>query len=422
MYCGSCLRDNALANALHKLGEEVILIPTYTPLKVDEATLSGDRVFFNAIEVYLYQRFPALDGRRGLFRRFLGSGRLLKWISRFALGAGPRELGRLTISMLEGEAGNQRRLLTELVDFLEQHVQPDVVHLSNSLFSGFAREIKRRLQVPVVCGLQGEALFLEGLPQPFQSRAIALLKERGAEVDRFSASSAHEADHMAAWIGLDRSRIDVVYPGIDVEDFAAREPSRDPGRPLTIGFLARMSSEKGFHVLAEAFVRLVDSGEFPGLRLKAAGYLGGKGIEYVAQVRRALARRGVREQLEVLGTVSRREKLELLRQFDVFSVPTVFPEPKGIFLLEAMASGVPVVEPRHGSFPELLGATGGGILHDPSSVEALAGALAVLLRDAELRRNLGRKGREGVLERFTSKCMAERTLELYRKVVPHGVP
>ena len=422
MYCGSCLRDNALANALHQLGEEIILIPTYTPLKVDEATLSGDRVFFNAIEVYLHDRFPSLRKQRGWIGKLLGSRLLLHFISRFALSTSPAALGKLTIGMLQGESGSQKRLLTELVDFLQQHIEPDVVHLSSSLFCGFAREIKRRLHTPVVCGLQGEALFLAELPEPFQSEALALIRERAADVDRFCASSAYEADQMATWIGIDRSKIDVIHPGIPVEDFSRPDAAPSGPRPLTIGFFARMSREKGFHLLADAFLRLKASGEFPGLRLKAAGYLGGKGFRYVAQVKRALARQGVREEVEVLGTVDRGEKLKLFSEIDVFSVPTEFPEPKGIFLLEAMASGVPVVQPRHGSFPELIEATGGGLLCEPGNPESLALALATLLRDGELRRELGRKGREGALEKFSSRRMAEETLGLYRKLIPDPVP
>lgn len=421
MYCGSCLRDNALANALHARGEDIVLVPTYTPLKVDESTLSGERVFLGAIEVYLHQKLPFLRNRGGLLRRMIGSQKVLRWISRFALSTNPAGLGELTIGMLQGEAGPQGRLLTELVDWLQREICPSVVHLSNSLFSGFAREIKRRLRVPVVCGLQGEALFLQGLPEPHRGRVLALLRERGADVDRFLASSEYEADHMATWVGLDRSRIDVVWPGIRSTDFGGADPASGQ-RPPTIGFFARMAPEKGLHVLCDAFRLLASSGEWKDLRLRAAGFLGGKDLHYVAQLRRLLARAGLSRRVEILGTVDREEKIRFLQDLDVFSVPTAFPEPKGIFLLEAMAAGVPVAAPEHGSFPELLRATGGGILHRPNDPEDLARALAELLRDGERRRALGSSGQRSVLERFTTDRMALETLEVYRKLLAPQVP
>jgi glycosyltransferase involved in cell wall biosynthesis len=421
MYCGSCLRDNALASALVDLGEDIVLVPTYTPLRLDERAVGVDHVFFGAIDVYLHEKFPWLRKPRGLVGKMLGSQRLLRFVSRFALGANPRELGRLTVSTLRGEAGNQRRLLTELIDWLSREVQPDVVHLSSSLFSGFARDLKRRLRVPVVCGLQGEDLFLESLPEPFRSESLSLLRERSVDIDRYNATSTHEADRMASWVGLDRAKVDVVLPGIHLGQYESPPSRADASRPLTIGYFARIAPEKGLHLLCDAFHILCESGEFPDLRLQAAGYLGGKDLRYAGHVRRILASRGIARRVEIFGTVDREAKLAFFREVDVLSVPTVFPEPKGIFILEALASGVPVVQPAHGSFPELVAATGGGLLHEPRSAEDLARKLAEILRNAELRRELGAKGREAVHARFSSRRMAEETLSIYRKLATNGV-
>jgi len=422
MYCGTCLRDNALANAFVEMGEDVVLVPLYTPLRVDEATISGEHVFLNGVEAYLHEKFAWLRRPPGILRRILGSGWLLRAVSRFALSTSPSDLGRLTVAMLEGEAGSQHRLLTELIDWITREVSPDVVHLSSSLLSGCAREIKRRLRLPVISGLQGEALFLEGLPEPFRSRALSLLRERSADIDRYTASSAYEADLMARWVGIDRAKIHVVRPGIRVEDFDSRPPelpggASGPGRPLSIGYFARIAPEKGFHILAEAFGRIASSGEFPGLRLKAAGYLGSRDLKYAAHVRRSLARKGLGGQVEIWGTVERADKLQFFREIDVFSVPTAFAEPKGIFILEALASGVPVVEPRHGSFPELIEASGGGLLYEPGDIDGLARALSRLLGDAELRRSLGECGRKAAQTGFTRRRMAEDVLAVYRQVL-----
>lgn len=431
MYCGSCLRDNATASALVELGEDVVLVPLYTPLRVDEASISEKQVFLNGIEVYLHERLPFLRRPRGVLRRLLGSQWILRAVSRFALSTNPGELGRLTVSMLRGEEGNQHRLLTELIDWIMQEVSPDVIHLSNSLISGFARELKRRLRRPIVCGLQGEVLFLHGLPEPYRAQALQLLRECSPHIDRFTASSGHEADLMAEQVGLDRAKIEVIWPGVRVEDFAdAPLPesrtapavaTADSRRPLSIGFFARMAPEKGFHILAQAFLQLCESGEFPGLRLKAAGYLGGKDLRYVADIRRALTRHGLGNRVEIWGTVERADKLRFFREIDVFSVPTEFAEPKGIFILEALGNGVPVVEPRHGAFPELLEATGGGLLYPAGDAVGLAGALGELLRNEALRRRLGEAGRQAVQTRFTRRRMVEDVRAVYRQVTADRV-
>ena len=99
----------------------------------------------------------------------------------------------------------------------------------------------------------------------------------------------------------------------------------------------------------------------------------------------------------------------------MLSVPTTYREPKGLYVLEALANGVPVVQPRHGSFPELLEATGGGLLVKPDDPHDLAAALSRLLGDLAHREELGRKGKEAVHSRFHAAAMAEETVNVYRK-------
>ena len=424
MYCGSCLRDNLLANELHSLGEDITVVPTYTPVRVDGETLVGKRVFFGAIDVYLQEKFPGLRERGGLVGKLLGSQALLGWISRFALSTNPAELGRLTLSILRGKEGHQRRSLRELVEWLARDVRPDVVHLPNSLLLGFAREIKERLGVPVVCGLSGEDVFLDGLVEPYRSKALELMRERAGDVDRYTATTRYCAERMTEMIGLDAARVDVVLPGVNLEDYTearGSHESKESRDGLVIGYFARIAPEKGLHLLANAYQRILSSGEFPGVRLRIAGYLGGKERRYAASVRRTLAAHKVVNSVELFGTVDRQEKLAFLRGLDVFSVPTVSPEPKGLFVLEALASGVPVVQPRHGAFPELLEHTGGGLLHEPGDPADLAAKLRELLGSRERRLELGESGREAVHARFSSSRMAEDTLAVYRKVVGNGV-
>jgi glycosyltransferase involved in cell wall biosynthesis len=108
--------------------------------------------------------------------------------------------------------------------------------------------------------------------------------------------------------------------------------------------------------------------------------------------------------------------MTFLRSIDVFSVPSPYAEPKGLYLLEAMASGVPVVSPRHGAFPEMLERTGGGLLFEPNDPSRLADQVLALANDPRRAAELGRRGAEGVRRHYTVGRMAERALEVYEHV------
>jgi glycosyltransferase involved in cell wall biosynthesis len=418
--CGSCIRDNAFALEARALGHEVTLVPAYTPLRLDEESAAERKVFFGAVDVFLQERFPRFRRGRGILGTILGSERVLGWISRLALGTNPASLGPLTLSILRGEDGNQGRSLDELSQYLCRDVRPDVVHLTNALFVGWAKTLRRDLSVPIVCGLQGEDGFLDALGEPWTSRADETIRERAAEVDAFVATSHHSAEAAAARFRIDPRRIHVVHTGIRTADYAVSREPRDPSRPPTIGYFARVAPEKGLHVLADAFLRLRERGHVPGARLAAAGYLGGPNLSYAARVKRRLAVGGAAEQATILGTLDRAAKLQFLRGLDVLSVPTVRPEAKGIFVLEALACGVPVVLPAHGVFPEFIEATGGGLLHEPGNADALALALERVLGLADGGRAMGEAGRRVVLERFTARRMAEETLGIYEGVLKHA--
>jgi glycosyltransferase involved in cell wall biosynthesis len=316
--------------------------------------------------------------------------------------------------MLKGEDGNQRELLHELVQWIKSNYQPDVIHVTNALLIGVVRELKRSLQVPVTCGLHGEDIFLEGLPKPYQEQALEIIRERAGDVDRFLAISTYYSDMFSKWAGLDRSKIDVVWPGIALSDYRDLPVERDPSRPLTVGYLARFVPEKGLHLLVDAFIRLHRSAEFPDLQLVAGGYVSCAYKTYIDGIHRKIKDNHLEDRIKLLGTLERADKLKFFRDIDVFSVPAIYREPKGISILEALASGVPVVQPDHGAYPEWIQATRGGLLHRPNDSIDLADKLASLLRDANLRRQLGGQGRQAIFEKFSSERMASSTLEVLR--------
>ncbi|HVT58446.1 MAG TPA: glycosyltransferase family 4 protein [Thermoanaerobaculia bacterium] len=435
MYCGSCLHDNTLVAALQRLGHDAVLVPTYTRLRTDEPDVSIDRVFFGALNVYLKQIAPLLRRAPARLERLLDRPRLLALVSRLGSSTDPRRLGELTLSILRGEEGHQAGELDKLLGWLRDTFQPEVVHLTNSMFAGFARRLKAELGVPVLCSVQGEELFLDSLPEPSRGEVRAALAERARDIDLFVAPNRFYADFMASYLGVERTRLAVVPLGIQLSghgsagstgssdssgaDLAGYRPppaaAPEAGRPWVIGYLARIAPEKGLQLLADAFRQVALSLGAGRVRLHVAGYLPAQHRGYLRGIERQLAGWGLAGAYRYFGEVTREEKLRFLAGLDVLAAPALFAEPKGLYVLEALASGVPVVAPRRGAFPELLEETGGGVLVAPDAPAELAAALGELLADPERRERLGRAGRAAVHGRFSAEAMAAATLALYER-------
>jgi glycosyltransferase involved in cell wall biosynthesis len=416
MFCGSCMHDNTLVAALLAQGHDALLIPTYTPIRTDEPDVSQHRIFFGGINVYLQQKLALFRHTPWRLDRLLDAPRLLRGVVRFAVNTRAENLGDLTISILKGEHGYQRKEVAKLVHWLASEVQPEVVSLTNVLLSGMVHELKQRLRVPVLGTLQGDDIFLEALPEPFRRQALDLVREHCREIDGFIATSTYYADFMADYLAIPRERIHVVHPGLDLRHHGGPSPARN-GTPYTIGYFARICPEKGLHLLVDAFHILRKTPGAPPCRLRVSGWLGENNRPYLDDLRRKIDGWGLASDFEHVEAPDHASKVRFLQSLDVLSVPTTYREPKGLYVLEALANGVPVVQPRHGSFPELVEKTGGGLLVNPQDPEDLARGLRQLLENPAHREELGGKGKAVVQEWFHAERMAGETLDVYRKYV-----
>jgi len=414
MYCGSCLRDNALAAELIAQGHDVTLLPLYTPTLTDEPNVSTKRVFFGGISVYLEQHLAAFRLTPAWLDRLWDSRTVLQAASRRSIAVSPRHLGELTISMLRGENGEQRKEFHKLVSWLRGEPPPDVVSLPNSLLISLARPIKEALGRPVCCTLQGEDLFLEGLGDPWRTQALDLIRSQVESVDGFVAVSDYYAGFMSRYLAIPESKMRVVPLGINLKGYDTGFRFRT--NCFTVGYFARVLPEKGLHVLAEAYRKLRRETDFSGATLEAAGYLAPEYRGYLRGVEQEMKKAGLGGEFHYRGVLDRAHKIDFLRSLSVLSVPGSYAEPKGIFLLEAMANEVPVVQPRHGAFPEIIEKTGGGILVEPNSVDSLAEGIYSLWRDQARADELGRRGAAGVREYYRAARMAQRAVEVYGEV------
>jgi glycosyltransferase involved in cell wall biosynthesis len=285
------------------------------------------------------------------------------------------------------------------------------------MFVGVAGAIRKRLGVPVVCELTGEDIFLDAMAETYRAKLRELIRQRAADVTRFVSATRYYADRMAEYLDVARDRIEVIHTGIAPDLLAPIKPRDAEGsRPHIVGYLARVCPEKGLDRLVDAMLVLREKSGFEDAKLRAAGYLGPRDQKWFDQLKQRVDASPLRGSFEFLGEVDRAGKIAMLDSIDVFSVPTAYPEAKGISILEAMARGVPVVQPAHGSFPELIDQTGGGVLVTPNDPGALADAIGELLRDPVRRSHLGAAGRSAIESRFTEDQMAERTLSLYKSL------
>jgi len=410
IYCGSCLRDNALATELMARGHDVTLLPLYTPTNPDEPNVSRNRVLFGGISIYLQQHLALFRKTPRLLDRLWDSPAVIGALAARSISTDPKLLGDLTISMLEGEDGVLRKEFNKLRVWLADEPPPDVVNLPNSLLISLARPLAEALNCPITCTLQGEELFLDGLVEPYRTKALTLIRRQVRDVDRFIAVSEWYAPFMARLLGVGPERMSVVPLGINMQGY---ERAQDDG-VFRVGYFARIAPEKGLLGLAQAYVRFRQRTGHARIRLEAAGYLSAAHKPYLDEVTNVLQAAGLGGEFTYHGAIDRTGKIRFLRTLSVLSVPTPYDEPKGVFLLEAMAVGVPVVQPRRGSFTEVVENTGGGILVAPDDPSALADGLNALWKDPDRRRALAALAFDGVREHYSVQRSADAQLNVFQ--------
>jgi glycosyltransferase involved in cell wall biosynthesis len=411
MYCGSCLRDNALAAALLARGHDVVLSPVYTPTRTDERNVSQAQVFFGGISVFLEQQVPLFRHTPRIFDRLWDAPWVIRLASRRQIKVDPKSLGEMTVSMLRGERGFQAKEIAKLLQWLRGEPKFDVINLPYALLLGLAEPLRRELKTPVCCTLQGEDLFLDGLGPPYREQSMELIRALGRHVEAFLPVSEYYRDYMPGYLGIPAEKMHLVPLGINMEGYSPRPPRRSG--TFTIGYLARIAPEKGLHVLCEAYRALRATAGIGPSRLVAAGYLPPEHQAYLDEIVKKMREWGLEQEFEYRGEVDRAQKTAFLQELDVFSVPTTYEEPKGMFLLEALANGVPVVQPRRGAFPEIVRNTGGGLIVAADDPAALAAGYLDLWRNPDMAAALGAAGAAGVREHYDVGRMAEAAEHAY---------
>lgn len=416
MYCGSCIRDNALVGALENLGWDILLLPLYTPIRTDEEDHSLDQVFFGGINVYLQQKIPFFRRLPAFLDRWLDNPALIRRVTSRAMSVSAADLGEMTLSMVKGEHGFQRKEVARLVHWLKEVVKPDLICLTNLLVGGSIPALKRELKVPVYVTIQGDDVFLNELLPPWHDRVLTEMRNLAREADGFLTFSAFYRDLMAGVLQVEPEKFHLTPLGVHVEEFdAVWESTRNRAAGSVIAYFARLSPEKGFDLIVDAFIAL--SSNLPEAKLRVAGWLSEKDNAFLAEQIGKIERAGLRDRFEHVEAADAETKLSFFREADLFCVPTRFEEPKGLYVLEAMACGLPVVAPAHGPFPEMIGESGGGVLFEAGNIAALTGEIEELLSDREAMRRCGKAGRSWVEKEGSREKMAAATAVVFERAL-----
>lgn len=416
MLCGSCIRDNALARVLAGRGHDVRLVPLYQRSRTDEASVSEERIRFGGISVFLQHAAPLFGGVRAL-DRWIDSPALLGFAERFSSSTDPTKLGPLTVTTLEGVEGPAGRAVEALAESVRD-AEPDVVVLPNSLLLGLAAPLAAATGAPVVVTFSGEDLFLSRLPPKHRERALDLMRAAATKAHHFVGVTEHHGLGMAKTLGIPAGQLSFVRLGVDPAGFpdVPKEQAGANG-PVTIGFLSRIAPEKGLDRLVRAALELTGSPEAPPVRIRAAGWMGRGGRDYLQQVERLVGGGTDRVSFKYLGELDRPAKITFLRDADLIAIPAVFPEPKGLPAIEAMMAGTPVVVPQQGAYPALLDRAEGGVLAKSSEPEHMAAALSQLVLHPERRAKIGARGFERVREEHSVDRMAEEAEAAFARAI-----
>lgn len=412
-YCQNCMRDKELVMALRAQGHEVTLVPMYLPLLTEGEDMGAPQVpiFYGAVGVYLAQMLPAFRLLPRWMRSRLDSRRLLTWVSRRAGTTHARGLEEMTLSVLKGEEGGQKEELDRLVSWLVLHEKPDLVHLSNALLLGLAGRLRREVGVPVVCTLQDEDSWIDAMNPEAAWQAWALMSEKARDIAAFFPVSQYYSRVMQDRLkGIPADLFHVIPIGVTAESYG--EAKWVSGKPV-IGYLSRMSASLGLGTLVDAFITIRKRGLAGRVTLKI---MGGKTPEddgFLAGLKQKLVAAELLAEVEFCPAFDRKTKREFLQSLTVLAVPMAQPEAFGMFMLEAMASGVPVVQPRLGASPELIGMTGGGVCYDPADPDALVRELESLLTDEARWRRMSQAGATAVRQHFDIEVIAGKMTGVY---------
>lgn len=407
-----------LIRALKEKGHDVVFLPMYLPPLEEEELNIKPPVFFGAISVYLRQKLAFLRKLPLFFTSWLDARWILKWIARRTGATDPDGMEEMTVSVMLGEHGAHGLELDKLISWLKEDIRPDVVQVSTALLIGIALKIKKELGIPVFSVLQDEDAWIDRMKEPYPDMCWEIIRKGSEEIDAMITASSYYAEFCEKRAGIRRDRIHVVPTGINVKRYNRRKPSRDP---LTIGYLSRMADTMGLGLLVESYIELKKKDGFKDLRLKVYGGSAPQDRKFISTLTQAIAASGHSRDVDLQPELRPDYVSDFFEGLTVLCVPVPHGEAFGVFLLESMASGIPVIQPESGAYPEIIAATGGGACFAEITVEGLTDILTSVLNDARRLDRMSEDGYTNVVQKYSIESTSEILLEIYKDYIEGNI-
>jgi glycosyltransferase involved in cell wall biosynthesis len=415
-YCGNCYRDMIYLKAIRKVKDiQASAIPLYLPPdQTIKDTGIDSNVFFGAISMYLKQKVPFLKNMPVFLDKLLDSAPMLRMAARRAGTTRTEGLEDLTLNMITGENIFPDNEINRLIKYITRGGKPDVIHLSNALIIGLARQLKKRLNVKIVCSLLNEDDWINEMAEPYQSSAWNLISKEANNVDAFITPSKYNKELFISKTKIKGDNILVVPLGFDPGTLPLlKKRNNFPA----IGYFCRISSQNGFDKLVDAFIDLKTRNCLPGLTLHVSGGYTADDKPFISEQIRKIKKHGLKSSIRIYPEFQGTSKDDFFSNIDVMSVPVRKHDGYGLFLLEANSAGIPVVQPATGGFPEIIKRTQGGVTYFPDTVEELSGSILNLLKDNDLRKKLGILGKENVLKDLSLDVMSDDLSVVYNSLI-----
>jgi len=413
-YCGNCLRDSGYTKSLIKLGHDAMMLPIYLPLTLEHGVEEDTNpIFYGAVNIYLKQNFKIFRKMPVWMENFFNSSAILRYAAKKAGSTRTEGLEEMTISMLMGKSGNQETELQELIDFLKVHEKPDIVHLSNALLLGLAKQIREQLNVPVVCSLQDEDVWVDAMNDFYREKVWKLMSERGNDVDAFIAVSDYYAAEMKEKMKIPDEKMHIVPIGIDSSIYKYSEPEKSP---QVIGYISRMYEEHGFGLLIDAYIKFKQKPEFKDVLLKLSGGYTADDKKFVKKQIKKLKNAEIFNDVEIIEDHLADSRYNFFNKLTILTVPVLKGEAFGTYQLESMACGIPIVQPALGAFPEIVKQTQGGVIYSPNTVDAMSEKWDEVLSNQHKIDEMSKFGKKSVEEKFSIDEISKQVLEIYKSL------
>jgi len=416
-YCANCYRDMLYFRAIKKVpGTTAKAIPLYLPpdSDVNREDAFDKNVFFGAISLYMREKIRIFRNMPQFLEKFFNCKPFLRLAAKLAGTTSSEGLEDMTLNMIEGDNAFRPDEMRRLVNYMKSEGMPDVIHLSNALILGLARQIKKMMDVKIVCSLLNEDDWIDDMAEPYKSKAWKMIGAESVYVDGFITPSRYYKEHFISKTGVKGDNIHIVPLGFDPPEYAR---SKDLSKPPAIGFFDRISYHNGFDKLVDAFIMLKSRDDIPGLTLNVCGGYTGVDKPFITEQIRKIREKGLQKSIRIYPEFSGEKKAEFFNDVDIISVPVRKHDGYGLYILEANSAGIPVVQPATGAFPEIIEMTGGGTTYSPDTVDELAASLKIMLTDRELRTRMGAAGSSYVRLLLSLSNMTAGLSKVYNQIL-----